>query len=63
MGSACEPGIMFCDSLLYYTCSGNKVSLVISEGAGLQTDLLWEFYNDTCGGYLGMYCIVSALSK
>ena len=34
-GSACEHGFMFCDGLLYRTCGGNEVSLVIPEDNGL----------------------------
>ena len=40
-GSACERGFMFRDGLLCHTCSGNEVSLVIHDNAGLWTDLLW----------------------
>ena len=36
MGSACERGFIFHDGLLCYTRSGNEVSLVIPEDAGLQ---------------------------
>ena len=61
--SACERGFMFCDGLLYYTYGGNEVSLVIPEDAGLQTDLLRQFHDDPCGGHLGVYCIVGALSN
>ena len=39
-GSACEHGFVFCDGQLCHTCSGNEVSLVIPEDAGLQTNLL-----------------------
>ena len=39
-GSACDHGFMFCDGLLCCTHSGNEVSLVIPEDAGLQTELL-----------------------
>ena len=39
-GSACEHGFMFHDDLLNHTQGGKESSLVILEGAGLQTDLL-----------------------
>ena len=63
VASACERGFMFRDGLLCHTCSGNGISLVIPEGAGLQTDLLRQFYDDPCGGHLGVYRMVGALSK
>ena len=64
MGSACERGFIFCDGLLCHTQGGNEVSLVIPEDAGLQTDLLLgSSMNDPCGGHLGVYHMVSALSK
>ena len=63
IGKACERGFIFCDGLLCYTHSGNKVSLVIPEDAGLQTALLQQLHDDPYGGHLGMYCMVSALSK
>ena len=63
VGSACEHGFMFYDGLLCYTYGGNKVSLVITEDAGLRTDLLWQFYDDHCGGHVGMYRMLGALSK
>ena len=62
-GSACERGFMFCDGLLCYTRGGNEVSLVIPEDTGLQTDLLRQFHDDPCGGHLGVYRMVGALSK
>ena len=34
-GSACEHGFIFHDGLLCHTRSGNEVSLVIPEDAGL----------------------------
>ena len=40
-GSACEHDFIFYGGLLYYTCNGNKVSLVIPEDVGLRTGLLW----------------------
>ena len=62
-GSACEYGFMFCDGLLCHTCSGNEVKVLIPEDAGLQTNLLQQFHDDPCGGLLGVYCMVGALSK
>ena len=43
MGSAHEYDFIFRDSLLYCTQGGNKVSLVILEDTGLQTDLLKKY--------------------
>ena len=34
-GSACDSGFILLDGLLYYTCSGNEVSLVIPEDTAL----------------------------
>ena len=63
VGSVCKRGFMFHDGLLCRTQGGSEVSLVIPEDAGLQTDLLWQFHDASCGGYLGVYHIIGALSK
>ena len=62
-GSVCERGFIFGDGLLCHTHSGNKVSLVIPEDAGLQIDLLQQFHDDPCSGHLGVYCMVGTLYK
>ena len=63
VGSTCKRGFMLCDGLLCCTHVGNEVSLVIPQDAGLQMDLLRQFYDDPCGGYLGMYHMFDTLSK
>ena len=62
-GSACERGFMFRDGLLCRTRGTDEVSLVIPEDEGLRTDLLRQFHDDPCGGHLGVYRMVGALSK
>jgi len=54
---------MFRDGLLCRTRGRDEVSLVIPEDEGLRTDLLRQFHDDPCGGHLGVYRMVGALSK
>ena len=63
VGSACKHGFMSRDGLLCSTRCGNEVSLVIPEDTGLGTDLLRQFHDDPCGGHLGVYRMIGALSK
>ena len=62
-GKCLWSGLLLCDGLLCYTRSRNEVSFVIPEDAGLWADLLQYFHDDPCGGQLGVYCMVGALSK
>ena len=63
VGSACEHGFIFCDGLLYHKNKvGLEVILVIPEDSGLHTCSSSSMMTLVVG-HLGMYCMVSALSK